>query len=1171
MTDAPAPAESMPTSPQFIHLRAHSDFSMIDGLPKVGPLCEAVAAKGMPAIALTDQMNMCGLVRFYRMTHKLGLKPIVGCDLWVVDADDLDEPATRLTALAMNNEGYQQLTQLISRGYLAGHRQGKPCIDKQWLAEHNHGIILLSGGREGEIGRKLLQQRTPEARAALEFYQQHFVDRFYLELVRTGRPQEDDYLHAAVALAAETDTPVVATNEVVFLSPDNFYAHEIRVAVADGYTLDDKRRPKKYSDQQYLKSPEEMAELFADIPEALANTIEIAKRCNVTVRLDEYVLPEFPTGGMTPGDFLIKKSKEGLESRLLQLFPDEAVRQTERGAYDERLDIELKVINDMGFPGYFLIVMEFIQWSKDHGIPVGPGRGSGAGSLVAYALKITDLDPLELDLLFERFLNPERVSMPDFDIDFCMDRRDEVIDHVADLYGREAVSQIITFGTMAAKAAIRDVGRVLGHPYGFVDKITKLVPNDPGMTLEKAFEQESRLVEMYEQDEDVRDLIDMARILEGVTRNAGKHAGGVVIAPTKITDFSPLYCDEEGKQPVTQFDKNDVEAAGLVKFDFLGLRTLTIIQWALEMVNAKCERSQQAPILIDKIPLDDPACFKLLKKGQTTAVFQLESRGMKELIKKMLPDSFEDIIALVALFRPGPLQSGMVDNFIDRKHGRELISYPDKDYQHDSLKPILEPTYGVILYQEQVMQIAQVLAGYSLGGADLLRRAMGKKKPEEMAKQRAVFEEGAKDNGIDPDLAIKIFDLVEKFAGYGFNKSHSAAYALVSYQTLWMKTHYPAEFMAAVMSADMDNTDKIVTLVDECEQMGLKLLPPDVNVGAYKFTVDSEGHVVYGIGAIKGVGEGPIEAILAARQDGGPFKDLFDFCNRVDMKRLNRRVVEKLVRAGAMDSLGPHRAALIATLEKAMKQAEQQARAEEIGQSDMFGILTPTDTATPEQEFVQVPRWPEAHWLEGERETLGLYLTGHPVNRYRQELRHYVAGDLCDVQPTGRDQMTTVAGLVIDVRTLVNKKGQRWAIVTLDDKTGRLDVRFFAQTYENYQHLLEKDQILWVKGEVSFDDYSGGNTMSAREVMTVIAAREFYARGLRLRVRTDQLEGHGLKRLAELIEPYKQGTTPLHLCYVRDDLEANFAAGTDWYVTPTDELIHELEVQLGKNHVALEF
>ncbi len=1163
------------SSPQFIHLRVHSDFSMIDGLAKVKPICQATAAKNMPALAITDQMNMCGLVRFYRTTQELGLKPIIGCDLWVLPQGwqpDSQEDPFRLTALAMDNTGYQQLTQLISRGYLAGHRRHRPCINQEWLAEHNQGLILLSGGREGDVGRKLIQHRPDEAQEAINFYQTHFPDRYYLELIRTGRAGEDDYCHAAIQVAAQYDLPVVATNEVVFLKAEDFHAHEVRVAVADGYTLDDRRRPKRYSAEQYLKSAEEMAELFADIPEALENTVEIAKRCNVTVTLDEYVLPEFPTGGLTTAEYLVKRSQEGLEERLLDLFPDAEERQAKRPEYDERLQIELDVINAMGFPGYFLIVMEFIQWSKDNGIPVGPGRGSGAGSLVAYALKITDLDPLELDLLFERFLNPERVSMPDFDIDFCMDRRDEVIEHVAELYGRDAVSQIITFGTMAAKASIRDVGRVMGHPYGFVDRITKLVPGDPGMTLAKAFEVEPNLVEIYEQDDDVREMIDMARILEGVTRNAGKHAGGVVIAPDKITDFSPLYCDEEGKHPVTQFDKNDVEAAGLVKFDFLGLRTLTIIQWALDMVNANRAKEDLEPIDITKINLEDPRCFSLLKKAQTTAVFQLESSGMKQLIKKLLPDSFEDIIALVALFRPGPLQSGMVDNFIDRKHGREIISYPDKDYQHESLKPILEPTYGVILYQEQVMQIAQVLAGYSLGGADLLRRAMGKKQPEEMAKQRAIFEQGARDNGIDGDLAIKIFDLVEKFAGYGFNKSHSAAYALVSYQTLWMKTHYPAEFMAAVMSADMDNTDKIVTLVDECENMKLELLPPDVNMGQFKFTVDEQQRIVYGIGAIKGVGEAPIEAILTARNQGGPFTDLFDFCNRVDRKKLNRRVMERLIKAGAMDSLGPHRAATMASLEKAMRQADQHARAEEIGQSDLFGIIASTDeNTTIEHEFVQVPKWREVTWLEGERETLGLYLTGHPINRYRTELRNYISCALADVRPTRRDQMTTVAGLVVDIRTMMNRQNQRWAIVTLHDKTARFDVRVYAKDFESFQHLLVKDQILVIKGEVSFDDYSSANTMTAREVMTIVGMREQYAKSLKLTLRQEQLEGKGLQQLTSTLEPFKQGTCPLRIRYVRPDLQANYQVSTEWYITPTDELLYELQQQLGTNSVELEF
>lgn len=1157
------------TAPNFVHLRVHSDFSMIDGLAKVGPICEAVAEAGMPALAITDQMNFCGLVRYYGKAHQLGLKPLIGCDFWV-QADYPESEIFRLTALAMDNEGYQQITQLISKAYLRGNIKGKPVIDKDWLKEHNEGIILLSGSRQGDVGQALIKGHDSQLDAALDFYQQYFPDRYYLELVRTGRPQEETYLHKAVALAGETGLPVVATNEVVFLKEEDFDAHEIRVAIHDGYQLEDKRRPKKYSPQQYLRSSEEMRELFSDIPEAIENTVEIAKRCNVTVRLGEYFLPKFPTGDLTTEEFLVKVSEEGLEERLEFLFPDAEEREQKRPEYDERLKRELGVINDMGFPGYFLIVMEFIQWSKDNGIPVGPGRGSGAGSLVAYALKITDLDPLEFDLLFERFLNPERVSMPDFDVDFCMDRRDEVIDHVADLYGREAVSQIITFGTMAAKAAIRDVGRVLAHPYGFVDRISKLIPGDPGMTLAKAFEIEPQLGAAYDQDEEVKAIIDMARILEGVTRNAGKHAGGVVISPTKITDFSPLYCDDEGNNPVTQFDKDDVESAGLVKFDFLGLRTLTIIQWAVDMVNRRHAKSGKDPIDITSIDLTDPACFKLLKKAETTAVFQLESRGMKELIKKLLPDSFEDIIALVALFRPGPLQSGMVDNFIDRKHGREEISYPDAEYQHESLQPILEPTYGVILYQEQVMQIAQVLAGYTLGGADLLRRAMGKKKPEEMAKQREIFAKGAAQNNIDPELATKIFDLVEKFAGYGFNKSHSAAYALVSYQTLWMKTHFPAEFMAAVMSADMDNTDKIVTLADECERMGLDLLPPDVNKGEYKFTVDEQQRVVYGIGAIKGVGEAPIESIIKAREEGGPFRDLFDFCCRVDLKRMNKRILQRLIRAGAMDNLGPHRASLMATLEKAIRQAEQHLNAEKIGQSDMFGVLT-TEPEAVEQEFVSVRKWSEAVWLEGERDTLGLYLTGHPINRFRAELKHYINSTLSNVTPTRKDESIAIAGLVIDVRVLTNKRGQRFAIVTLDDKTARMDVRLFSNEYESYQELLEKDRILWIKGEVRFDNFSNSNTMTAREVMAIEQARETYLRHLAITVTDEQLAKGLAGKLEKLLQPFAEGTCPIKMRYQSERVEATLNVGAQWYVNPSDELIYELQNLLGTQQVSLEF
>ncbi|RZP38409.1 MAG: DNA polymerase III subunit alpha [Alteromonas sp.] len=1122
-----------------------------------------MAALGMPAVAITDQMNMCGLVKFYSEAHNLGIKPIIGTDFWVTNEVFGDEPF-RLTLIAMNNEGYKNITILISKAYLRGHLSHRAVIDQEWLAEHSEGVIALSGAQHGDVGVGLMKNNAKILDSALEFYQTHFPDRFYLELIRTGRQGEEDYLHLAVELAEQRGLPVVATNEVCFIDREGFDAHEIRVCIHDGYTLDDNRRPKRYSDQQYLRTAEEMVELFSDIPEAIENTVEIAKRCNVTVRLNEYFLPQFPTGGMTTEDFLVKVSEEGLEERLEFLFPDEEVRKAKRPEYDDRLRIELEVINQMGFPGYFLIVMEFIQWSKDNGIPVGPGRGSGAGSLVAYALKITDLDPLEFDLLFERFLNPERVSMPDFDVDFCMDRRDEVIDHVAELYGRQAVSQIITFGTMAAKAVVRDVGRVLGHPYGFVDRISKLIPPDPGMTLEKAFKAEPQLPEVYESDEEVKDLIDMARILEGVTRNAGKHAGGVVIAPTTITDFSPLYCDDEGKNPVTQFDKNDVETAGLVKFDFLGLRTLTIIQWAIDMI----KEGKNVDVDISAIPLEDPKSFRTLQNAETTAVFQLESRGMKELIKRLKPDCFEDIIALVALFRPGPLQSGMVDNFIDRKHGREEISYPDAEYQHECLKEILEPTYGIILYQEQVMQIAQEMAGYSLGGADLLRRAMGKKKPEEMAKQRGTFAEGAKGNNIDPDLAMKIFDLVEKFAGYGFNKSHSAAYALVSYQTLWLKVHYPAEFMAAVMSADMDNTDKIVTLVDECERMGIEILPPDLNAGKYKFTVDSEGRIVYGIGAIKGVGEGPIEAIIEARETQGAFKDLFDFCAKIDIKRVNKRVLEKLVLAGAMDNLGPHRASLMASLPEALAAAGQHAKAESFGQSDMFGLLT-TEPEDVKQAFADVPEWPEKVWLEGEKDTLGLYLTGHPINQYAEELRYYTDGRLVDLKPTNKDQMASAVGLVLGVRVMTNKRGRRWAIVTLDDKSARIDVRFFPDMYEQFESVLETDRILLIKGQVSFDDFSGGNTITARDVMDIVQAREKNARALALNIDTQLLEPKKMSQMQSILQAFNGGSCPVQLVVTHPDAEVILACGARWYVTPEDQLLHDLKQCLGDKAVSI--
>jgi DNA polymerase-3 subunit alpha len=959
------------------------------------------------------------LIKFYTAAQGSGIKPIAGSDFWVRKKNS-DEKPYLITLLAMNQQGYKNITELISLAYQQGQYLGDPYLTREWISEYADGVIALSGGREGNIGRNLLDGNTETAAELLVQWQYDFPGRFYLELQRAGRAGDEDYLHAAVALAAQYQCPVVATNDVRFLKTEEYDVHETRVCIGEGRALDDPRREHRYSEDQYLRTPAEMAELFADIPEALTNTVEIAKRCNLDIELGNYYLPDFPIPDdfeqdpfftqripyetlqswaaaqmvakwqgkeQTPeyadmlktNTFFQKVSYEGLFARLETILPDTqaADYQTRLKEYTDRLQFELDIIMQMGFPGYFLIVMDFIQWAKDNDIPLGPGRGSGAGSLVAYSQNITDLDPLLYDLLFERFLNPERVSMPDFDVDFCMDNRDKVISYVADTYGRDAVSQIITFGTMAAKAVVRDVARAQGKSYGLADKLSKMIPPDPGMKLQVAYEQEDILREFLAGDEQGREIWDMALKLEGLTRNVGKHAGGVVIAPTKLTDFSPLYCDESGSGLVTQYDKNDVEAAGLVKFDFLGLRTLTIIDWAKKMINVRRAKHGEEPLVIEDLPLDDVETFKLLKAAKTTAVFQLESRGMKDLISRLQPDNLEDMIALVALFRPGPLDSGMVDDFVNRKHGRAQVAYPDAKYQHEKLEPILKPTYGVIVYQEQVMQIAQELAGYSLGGADMLRRAMGKKKPEEMAKQRSTFEDGAKSEGVDPELAMKIFDLVEKFAGYGFNKSHSAAYALVSYQTAWLKTHYPAHFMAATMSSDMDKTDKVVTFIEECREMKLNLMPPDVNSGEFYFTVDDDDNIIYGLGAIKGLGEGPIESIIEARASG-PFKDVFDFCDRIDPRKVNKRALDALIRSGAFDRISPKieldydRAVMHAAMPEAVKAAEQSAANVNAGMADLFGELVPSgdDGTDVYADFRNTRSWNIRERLAGEKDTL---------------------------------------------------------------------------------------------------------------------------------------------------------------------------------------------------------
>ncbi|MCY0966077.1 DNA polymerase III subunit alpha [Parathalassolituus penaei] len=1164
------------TIANFVHLRVHSEFSLYDSVVRVKKLVGTAKGMNMPAVALTDQANMYALLKFYKACLGEGVKPILGADLWLENPEDLQAPF-RITALCQTPEGYLGLRELISRGFMDDQHYDKVMIKKEWLFEKNTGLILLSGARDGDVGQRVLKGKLDAAERLVMEYHQVFGDRFYLELQRTGRQGDETLVKAFLALGARHRVPLVATNDVRFLKADDFEAHETRVAIGQGYALEDKRRPREYSEQQYFRSAEEMTALFHDIPSAIANTVEIARRCSVEVLMGKYFLPDYPIPeGMSEADFFRKISQVGLEERLdviLAGIPKDSPQYLEkRQPYDDRLKFELDIIIQMGFPGYFLIVMDFIQWAKDHDIPVGPGRGSGAGSLVAYAQKITDLDPLEYDLLFERFLNPERVSMPDFDIDFCMENREKVIAYVADNYGRQAVSQIVTFGTMAAKAVVRDVARAQGKSFGLADKLSKLIPGDPGMTLEVALQTEPLLKEFLGEDEEAQEIWEMALKLEGIARQTGKHAGGVVIAPTKLTDFSATACEPGGAGLVTQFDKGDVEEAGLVKFDFLGLRTLTIIDWALETINRKQALKGLPPVDISAIPLDDPASYKLLKEARTTAVFQLESRGMKDLVRRLQPDNIEDMIALVALFRPGPLESGMVDDFINRKHGRAKVAYPHPDFEHESLKDVLEPTYGVIVYQEQVMQIAQVLSGYTLGGADMLRRAMGKKKPEEMAKQRDTFRDGAISQGVDPDLAMKIFDLVEKFAGYGFNKSHSAAYAVVSYQTLWLKQHFPAPFMAAVMTADMQTTDKVVIFIEECREMGLEIILPDVNQSFFGFTVNDDEAIVYGLGAVKGVGEGPINAIIEARKAGGPFRDLFDFCQRVDIKKLNKRVMEALVRCGAFDrmEITAPRSVLMASIEDAMKGAGQTAANEASGMFDLFGEVE-AETASetdPYERHRSLRDWTLKERLQGEKDTLGLFVTGHPFDEYELEVRQLAPTRLVNLQESKKPQK--LAGLVVDMRLMKNKRGDNMCFVTLDDRSGRMEVALFSDIYEQVRHVVAKDKVLIVEAMISHDSYSGGLKATGRTAMEISQARLAFASGIRIQLDGERMDERFCQRLGKLLVPM-EGGCPVVIEYRNDSARCDIRLGDEWRVNPTDDQLQELRFEFGEKAVELVF
>ncbi len=1150
----------------FVHLRLHTEYSLVDGIVRVPDLMRAVADAGMPAVALTDHGNLFAMVKFHREAEKRGVKPIVGADLWIADGVERAEPAL-ITLLAQDAAGFRNLTRLVSRSYLEGQDRGRPMLAREWLdAAATGGLIALSGGTQGDVGRALLAGRFAEADAVLARWQAQFGDRFYLEIQRTGRPGEEEHIAGVLALVAARAAPVVATNDVRFLTRDEFAAHEARVCIHGGHRLDDAGRPRPYTSEQYLKSPAKMAEIFKDLPEALENSVEIARRCSLPLAQGGIFMPAFDVpDGTSPPDYLRRLATEGLARRI-----GAATGEAER--YVARLDQELHVICDMGFEGYFLVVADFIRWAREQEIPVGPGRGSGAGSLVAWSLGITDLDPIRHDLLFERFLNPERVSLPDFDIDFCMSRRDRVIEYVADRYGRDRVSQIITFGSLAARAVVRDVGRVQGLPYGFVDGVAKLIPFELGITLEDALEKEPELARRYAAEDEVRDLVDLAKRLEGLARNAGTHAGGVVIAPSPLTDFTALYCEAGGGNVVTQFDKDDVEQVGLVKFDFLGLRTLTIIDWSVRLINAKRLAAGEAPLDLARLPLDDAETFKLLRSGRTTAIFQLESRGITDLVRKLQPDRFDDIVALVALFRPGPLQSGMVDDFIARKHGRGAATI---DYLHPSLAEILKPTYGVILYQEQVMQIAQTLSGYTLGGADLLRRAMGKKKPEEMATQRSVFVDGAVARGVPAARAGYIFDLIEKFAGYGFNKSHSVAYALLAYQTAWLKAHYPEAFMAAVLSCDMEHTDKVVSFIDECGGLGLEVQPPDVNESSYAFTVAGPGTIRYGLGAIKGVGEGAVDAIVGERERGGPFSDLVDLCRRVDLRQAGKRTLEAMLKAGCFDAFGRTRASLAAALPAAIQLGEQRTRAITAGQDDLFGGLAEPapGNAHPVLEFPQVAEWSEAERLAGERETLGLFLSGHPIAEFEQELRQVAPARIvdlggprpaADVRGFGGGKSVTVAGLVLEMR----RRGSRMTLV-LDDRSARIEVSLFDDVWQAHRSVIARDAILVVEGQLRYDEFIDDWRINAKKLTPIDELREREARRLVIRLPAGGGDARLLERLEEILRGGRGGRCAVAAHYIGSEARGTLAFGEEWSVTPTKALLEELARLVGRDGIRL--
>lgn len=1102
----------------FVHLRTHTEYSVVDGTLRIDEVAKSARADGQVALGISDLSNLFGTVKFYSACRKAGVKPLIGVDVWMEPEVGEKQPS-RLLLIAQDSQGYLHINQLLSRAWTGNTQRAQAWVKWSWLAELSGGLVALSGADAGAVGQALLAGDEARAAAIAERLAGLFPGRFYMELQRAGLTTNEPHVRVAVPLAARLKLPVVATHPVQFHAPDDFEAHEARVCIAEGETLANPRRIKRFTREQYFKSQAEMEALFADIPSAVANTVRIAQRCNLSLVLGKPRLPDFPTpGGIPIEQHFRAASLEGLEHRLLQLFPDAAKREAERPRYLERLDFEIDVILKMGFPGYFLIVSDFITWAKNNGCPVGPGRGSGAGSLVAYALSITDLDPLRYNLLFERFLNPERVSMPDFDIDFCQGNRDRVIDYVKQKYGLDAVSQIATFGTMAAKAALRDVGRVLGMGYGHVDSIAKLIPAPPGKTVTLAKVPENpdggviyarkeapELEQREAAEEEVAALLDLAARVEGMVRNIGMHAGGVLIAPGKITDFCPLYQQPGSDSAVSQYDKDDVESIGLVKFDFLGLATLTILETAKEFIVRR--HPAKKDFAYETIPLDDARAYKLFSDGLTESVFQFESPGMQRMLRDARPSVFEDIIALVALYRPGPMD--LIPSFCARKHGREEVVYP-----HKLLEGVLAETYGVMIYQEQVMQSAQVLGGYSLGGADLLRRAMGKKKPEEMAKHREIFREGAAAKGIDGKTADEVFDLMEKFAGYGFNKSHAAAYALLAYHTAWLKVHFTAEFFAANMCIETDDTDKLKVLLNDAQtNFNIRFEPPDVNSGTYRFEPIDDRTVRYGLGAIKGTGQGAIEAIVAARTEGGPFRSLFDFCARVDRQRINKRVVEALIKAGAFDKLHADRASALASVSLALDWADTQAA--HADQGGLFDFDDSHGSSTQEPPLVAAEPWSVKERLTLEKTAIGFYLSGHMFDQSEAEVRQFVRREIADLGDSRDPQV--VAGIVGDLR-IVNGNRGRVAIFKLDDKSGFIEAVADEKTLDANKELLRDDELLVIQGRVQPDRFSGGLRLNVQQVWDLPTARCRFGRFLQVKLGSAGLDA--LQPLAALVQEF---------------------------------------------------